>query len=67
MSERPVLVFDVNETLLDLETLSPVFDRIFGDPAIMRDWFAQLVLYSQSLTLAGIESDFAQLAGASCA
>ncbi|WP_022707819.1 haloacid dehalogenase type II [Paracoccus zeaxanthinifaciens] len=63
MSERPVLVFDVNETLLDLETLSPVFDRIFGDPAIMRDWFAQLVLYSQSLTLAGIEGDFAQLAG----
>ncbi|MBU2956093.1 haloacid dehalogenase type II [Paracoccus sp. 1_MG-2023] len=63
MSERPVLVFDVNETLLDLESLAPIFARIFGDGAAMREWFAQLVLYSQSLTIAGVGSDFASLAG----
>jgi FMN phosphatase YigB (HAD superfamily) len=38
--ERPIIVFDVNETLLDLEALRPVFDRIFSDPAAMRLWFA---------------------------
>ena len=27
----PLLVFDVNETLLDLEALAPHFERMFGD------------------------------------
>jgi hypothetical protein len=40
--ERPVIVFDVNETLLDLDAIRPVFDRIFGDPAALRRWFADL-------------------------
>jgi hypothetical protein len=39
MSERPIIVFDVNETLLDLDSLDPVFARIFNDPAAMRLWF----------------------------
>jgi 2-haloacid dehalogenase len=53
MVKRPALVFDVNETLLDLETLTPHFARIFGDGGVMREWFAQLILYSEALTLAG--------------
>lgn len=61
---RPILVFDVNETLLDLAHLQPLFDRLFGDPAAMRDWFAQLVLYSQAMTLSGARGDFASLAAA---
>lgn len=36
MSQRPIIVFDVNETLLDLETIRPTFDRIFDDPTAMR-------------------------------
>ena len=32
MPARPIIVFDVNETLLDLESLRPTFDRIFQDP-----------------------------------
>lgn len=32
----PILVFDVNETLLDLETLEPLFQRLFGDRLAMR-------------------------------
>ncbi|WP_255522232.1 HAD family hydrolase [Paracoccus sp. NBH48] len=59
---RPILVFDVNETLLDLDHLCPLFDDIFGDGAVMRDWFAQLILYSQTLTITGLRSDFATLA-----
>ncbi|WP_228461279.1 HAD family hydrolase [Paracoccus liaowanqingii] len=60
---RPILVFDVNETLLDLDHLSPLFADLFGDGAVMRDWFAQLILYSQTVTLSGLHSDFATLAG----
>ena len=62
MPHRPILVFDVNETLLDLDHLCPVFDQIFGDAAVMRDWFAQLILYSQTLTITGLRSDFSTLA-----
>ncbi len=58
----PILVFDVNETLLDITTLEPLFERCFGDPALMRSWFAQLVLYSQTLTLSGLYSTFGELA-----
>jgi FMN phosphatase YigB (HAD superfamily) len=36
MSEQPIIVFDVNETLLDLETPRPTFDRIFNDPGAMQ-------------------------------
>jgi len=39
MPNQPIIVFDVNETLLDLETLRPAFDRLFDDPAAMRLWF----------------------------
>jgi 2-haloacid dehalogenase len=52
-TSKPVLVFDVNETLLDIDALNPHFDRIFSKPGVMREWFAQLVLYSQALSLSG--------------
>ena len=63
MSERTVLVFDVNETLLDLETLRPMFDRLFDDPAAMRLWFAGLITYSEALTLAGVYVSFTDIGG----
>src|SRR5882757_6007501 len=53
-----VLVFDVNETLIDIESIAPVFERIFGDPAAMREWFNQLVMYSMTATLSGHYVDF---------
>jgi phosphoserine phosphatase len=28
MAARPLIVFDVNETLLDLETMEPILQRI---------------------------------------
>jgi 2-haloacid dehalogenase len=34
-----VLVFDVNETLLDITALEPVFAQVFGDPRVLREWF----------------------------
>ena len=64
MSERPIIVFDVNETLLDLDAIRPVFDRVFGDPAAMRLWFAHLITYSEALTLAGVYVPFTDTGGA---
>ena len=53
MAPPPLIVFDVNETLLDLETMEPTFQRIFGEKSAMRLWFANLILYSSALTVAG--------------
>jgi 2-haloacid dehalogenase len=52
MPDLPLIVFDVNETLLDLRTMEPTFKRIFGNETDMRLWFANLVMYSLVLTLA---------------
>ncbi len=60
----PLLVFDVNETLLDLDALAPLFARMFGAQAVLREWFAQVILYSEALTLAGDYADFGALGGA---
>jgi 2-haloacid dehalogenase len=38
-----VIVFDVNETLLDLSALDDVFANIFGDSAARREWFGQFI------------------------
>lgn len=56
-----IIVFDVNETLLDIESMSPLFDRIFGDRRVLREWFNQLVLYSNAITLSGCYASFFDL------
>jgi 2-haloacid dehalogenase len=62
--ELPVIVFDVNETLLDLESLAPTFEHIFGSRSVLRLWFANLILYSEALTLAGVYVPFADIGSA---
>jgi 2-haloacid dehalogenase len=64
MPDRPIIVFDVNETLLDLESLRPTFDRIFGDPSALRLWFAGLITYSEALTLADVYVPFTDIGAA---
>jgi 2-haloacid dehalogenase len=56
-----VLVFDVNETLVDIGWLEPLFARLFDDKQVMREWFAQLILYSEAITLSGLYATFGQL------
>ena len=59
MDERPsVLVFDVNETLIDITSLEPHFERMFGDRGVLREWFNQLVMYSMTVTLSDNYVDF---------
>src|ERR671935_2962824 len=38
-----VIAFDVNETLLDLRPLDPVFEELFGDASLRAQWFAQML------------------------
>jgi 2-haloacid dehalogenase len=64
MPDLPLIVFDVNETLLDLETMQPVFTRIFADKSAMRLWFANFILYSSALTVAGCYVPFTDIGAA---
>lgn len=64
MTQPLVLIFDVNETLLDLDTLAPEFLRLFGDEGVLREWFGQVILYSQSLTLCDEYANFGEIGGA---
>src|SRR4029453_10183958 len=64
MAALPLIVFDVNETLLDLETMEPTFERIFGEKSAMRLWFADLILYSATLTVAGCYVPFTDIGSA---
>ncbi|OCB21079.1 haloacid dehalogenase, type II [Mycobacterium malmoense] len=62
MPTPSVLVFDVNETLVDIDSLAPLFIDLFGDERVLREWFAQLVMYSMSATLADSYVKFSTLA-----
>ena len=63
-SLRRILVFDVNETMLDVNALEPHFARVFGDGRVLRDWFSTVLLYSNVVTVAGPYADFGALGGA---
>jgi len=56
------LVFDVNETLLDLSALAPDFEAVFGDPGVLNEWFHQVIQYAMGLTLAGSYRSFGEVA-----
>jgi 2-haloacid dehalogenase len=58
MPTPSVLVFDVNETLIDIDSIAPLFGQLFGDERVLREWFGQLVMYSMTATLAESYVDF---------
>jgi 2-haloacid dehalogenase len=64
MADLPLIVFDVNETLLDLRAMEPTFQRIFNDKSAMRLWFSNLILYSAALTVAGVYVPFTDIGAA---
>jgi 2-haloacid dehalogenase len=59
--EPQVVVFDVNETLLDLEAMNPLFERLFGDKRVLREWFGHLIMSAMAITLSGLYEDFFSL------
>lgn len=54
-----VIVFDVNETLLDLSALDPAFEALFGDGAARREWFTQVLQSALVGVATGVHHDFA--------
>lgn len=62
MPTPSVLVFDVNETLVDIESLAPLFEDKFGDRRVLREWFPQVVMYSMTATLTESYVTFSVLA-----
>lgn len=59
-----IYVFDVNETLLDLHALDPLFAETFGDAATRREWFSQMLQLAFVATITGEYRDFGSLGAA---
>lgn len=57
-----VIVFDVNETLLDLSALDSWFERMFGRAGARAEWFALMLRWSMVVTLCDRFRDFSTLA-----
>ncbi|MDF1587348.1 haloacid dehalogenase type II [Marinimicrococcus flavescens] len=55
---RHVILFDVNETMLDLAALDPHFEALFGDAAARREWFQQLLQSALVATVTDAYADF---------
>lgn len=60
----PIYVFDVNETLLDLRILDPLFAETFGDATARREWFAQMLQLAFVSTITNEYRDFGALGAA---
>ncbi len=58
------LVFDVNETLLDVAALDPLFVRLFGDSSARVEWFLTLEEGWMTATIVERFQPFAKLAQA---
>ena len=58
-----VCVFDVNETLLDLEALDPHFERVFGDASTRQAWFGQFLTSWLTAMVTGVYQEFGTIGG----
>jgi 2-haloacid dehalogenase len=61
---KPVLVFDMNETLLDMAALDPTFARIFGTPdgaELRNKWFTLVLQLFLTATITGEYRSFDKL------
>jgi len=60
---KKLIVFDVNETLLDLKALDPKFEEVFGSASVRTSWFGQVLRNSLVATITGQYDDFGKIAG----
>ena len=59
------IVFDVNETLLDLSSLDGHFESLFGDAAVRKQWFGLVLCNARTLTITGDYDTFVAVGEAS--
>jgi 2-haloacid dehalogenase len=64
MATIKAIVFDANETLLDLAALDPLLGRLYGDPRARTLWFRQVVELFLTTTVLGRFRPFSELADA---
>lgn len=59
------IVFDLNETLLDMSALDPHFARVFGEGRVRVPWFEQVLRSALVSTVLGQYVNFGSVAGMS--
>lgn len=57
-----IAVFDINETVLDVAALSPLFEELFGDETVRTEWFLMLEELWMTATLTDRYQPFGTLA-----
>ena len=53
-----VILFDVNETLLDMAALDPLFEGLFGDRSVRAQWFDRMLQSALVSTVTARYSEF---------
>ena len=61
------VIFDVNETMLDLRALDPLFIEWFGDPVARKDWFAQTLHLAMTFAATSTFKSFGEVGAAALA
>ena len=59
---RETILFDINETVLSLDSLQQPFTEVFGDKPVLALWFSKLLHASVVCVATDVKSDFATLA-----
>ncbi|MGB3383252.1 MAG: haloacid dehalogenase type II [Marinomonas sp.] len=60
--KQKTILFDINETVLNLTALKPKFMAAFGDDSVMATWFSMLLHSSTVCVVTDVKTDFASLA-----
>ena len=58
---KRIIVFDVNESLLDLRALMPAFERVFGEGNVLYQWFGQVLQSALLTVVTGPYADFGKV------
>jgi 2-haloacid dehalogenase len=58
------VIFDVNEKILELGALDPLFAGWFGDPVLMTAWFSQTLQFAMTLAATRALKSFSELGAA---
>ena len=62
--KKEVILFDINETVLNLESLKPKFRDVFGSEDALSLWFSKLLHSSTVCIATSVSSNFSELANA---